>query len=107
MTRTMNEFMDGFLEYLELQEKKRNEAVARVLRKLTEREKLLVCEVAVMGYVQGRRDAGNFSIPKDAKIVINVIDACISMADREQGLFVTVAGLAEEPLSTSNPEENE
>lgn len=74
---------EGLLRYLDARLKARADRVEAVLSALTERERRLVQEVAVMANVRGiqRGVAGQTDIPPDEAVLHDVIDACLSMAD--------------------------
>nr|BEK68812.1 hypothetical protein KPHV_60390 [Kitasatospora purpeofusca] len=71
---------DALVAYFAQRETARLDAVAELLARLTERERLLVKEAAVMGWVQGMRhhDVG---YPGDQQALITVVDACIAFSD--------------------------
>jgi hypothetical protein len=60
-------------------------AAAEILSGLTERERLLVQEVAVMGYVQGyaqgMRHPHRPDCPGDEQILMTIVDACLGFPD--------------------------
>lgn len=75
---------DRLVAYLEAQDRYHLAEVGRRWDAMTLREKRLVREAAVMGYVQGVRSVpGSHKepIPPDASIVTRVIDACLGMSD--------------------------
>jgi hypothetical protein len=66
-------------EYLQARDAQHRDDVTKTLAGLSDRERRLVYEAAVMGYVRGALHgevAGSADIPKDAVIVRSVIDAC-------------------------------
>lgn len=66
-------------------ERRRAAQVERTLETLTPRERRLVREAAVMGYVEGAMDAAptkRGNIPQDSAIVAQVVLACISASER-------------------------
>lgn len=71
----------------------RHQRAAERFGTFTERERLLMKEAAVMGYVQGtyhRRDVDVF--PKDSWIISTVIEACLGCPD----LYRTIGGYVKE-----------
>jgi hypothetical protein len=88
---TPSQFPVGLLDYLDARIQARGERVRDVLAALTERERRLVREVAVMANVRGmqRGQAGQLEIPGDTAVVTDVIDACLGMPD----LYPTISGL--------------
>lgn len=87
---------EHLMRYLERRDAQRAEAVNAVLVRLTDRERRLVTEAAVMGYVQGMQDHGGRTAPGNATIVAKVIDGCLANAD----LYPTIT--ATEPDDTGN-----
>lgn len=78
----MPEIPDMLAAYLVARDAQRDAAVSRALEALSDRERALVREAAVMGYVQGTRGmVPPAEIPKDSAIVWGVIDACRAHAD--------------------------
>lgn len=79
-------------------QRRREERAARALETMTPRERQLVREAAVMGYVQGVRstDGGHrATIPPDSQILADVLIACASFADLYQ--FIAAAGEGKRP----------
>lgn len=92
---------DGLAAYMAAREQYRGEEVRRRWDALSTRERRLVREAAVMGYVQGVRSqpgGHTATIPHDAVIVTAVIDACLSFPD----LYPTIdrAGSRRRPTVT-------
>jgi hypothetical protein len=87
----MKEIPDYLLTYLIKREEQRADAVTAFLGSLTNRERGLVHDMAVMGYVQGlMRDPGErMRKGDDPKVVSLVIDACLALPD----LYPTVAAI--------------
>ena len=78
----MAELDEELLRYLAARDAQRNDHVNRILGELSERERRLVREAAVMGYVQGSYGATPpKEIPSDSVIVWRVIDACQALPD--------------------------
>jgi hypothetical protein len=71
---------DLIANYLARRDAERADAVIGVLAGLTERERLLVKEAAVMGWVQGMRHA-DLAYPGDRQVLAAVVDACLAFSD--------------------------
>jgi hypothetical protein len=84
---------DWLITYFEQRERARTERVSSVLGELTERERGLIHDAAVMGYVLGSRHRHGDDIPKDSAIVAGVVNACLAHAD----LYPTLTGYESEP----------
>jgi len=85
---------DGLLRYFATRRYERNELVDRAMAAMTDRERRLVREAAVMGYVQGVRSmpgGHKATMPGDGVILRLVIDACLVMDD----LYPEIGGLIE------------
>jgi hypothetical protein len=87
-------FPAALADYLAIRDEQRQQRVLRALNALSPRERQLVREAAVMGYVQGVRAAGvgDVDIPRDAFILHLVVDACFSFDD----LYPTIGELGED-----------
>ncbi|WP_042400079.1 hypothetical protein [Streptacidiphilus carbonis] len=70
----------------------RRQQAAERFGTFTERERVLMKEAAVMGYVQGTRHPKGDDFPKDSWILSTVIEACLSNPD----LYRTISGYVEE-----------
>jgi hypothetical protein len=81
----------AYVAYLARRDAERSAAAAGAFEALTERERLLVKEAAVMGYVRGTMAPKGEKIPKDGAIVAEVIDACLAMPDLYPTLTAYVA----------------
>ncbi|WP_328934172.1 MULTISPECIES: hypothetical protein [unclassified Streptomyces] len=57
------------------------EAVAAFLTALTDRERALIRDFAVMGYVQGRMHRTGDDHPKDSHVLALTVDACLAHRD--------------------------
>lgn len=81
------------VRYVAERDRQRTEQVDQTWTSLTERERALVREAAVMAYVRGVMAAGGTSrdvqIPPDATVVRTVISACQAMPD----LYPNLGGL--------------
>lgn len=72
---------ERLLAYLAQRDTQRAEAVTAFLNKLTERERRLMREAAVMGYVRGRMHPDGEAHPKDSAVFAEVVDACLAIPD--------------------------
>lgn len=91
---------DEFLiDYLTRRDAERADNAASAFAALTERERLLVREAAVMGYVRGTMAPKGEKIPKDSAITQEVVTACLSFPD----LYPTITGY----VADDEPEEEE
>ena len=89
---------ESLLTYLAARDAQRADAVNTFLASLTDRERGLVHDAAVMGYVQGLMRDRNDGVPKDSQTVALVIDACFAFPD----LYPTVnAGPVRPPADTT------
>lgn len=71
---------DVIVQYIAGRDNARATAVAGVLSGLTERERLLVTDAAVMGWVQGMRHH-DLEYPGNHRVVPMVVDACLAFSD--------------------------
>jgi FixJ family two-component response regulator len=85
---------DALALYLAERDDERAETVRRTLAAMTERERWLVREAAVMGYVCGQiaGSVGVDAIPRDSAVLAEVVDACLALDD----LYPTMNSLTEE-----------
>ena len=68
--------------YLGDRDARRAKAVRRTLDGLSDRERALLREGAVMGYVRGSMAAGGSQrVPPDEQILVEVVDACLAHPD--------------------------
>ncbi|GAA0637505.1 hypothetical protein GCM10009535_12380 [Streptomyces thermocarboxydovorans] len=81
---------DYLVAYLAQRDAQRANAVADVLGALTDRERALIKDAAVMGYVRGRMHPDSEAHPKDSAVLAEVIDACLAHPD----LYPAVAAVA-------------
>lgn len=79
---------DFLIDYLARQDAARVDRAASVFAALTDRERLLVKEAAVMGYVRGSMAPKGEKVPKDSAITQEVVMACMSFPD----LYPTITG---------------
>lgn len=87
------ELPDFLIAYFARRMRDRADAVNARLATFTDRERALIREAAVMGYVRGFNDgqtAPGFGekVPGDMQIVADVIDACLAAPD----LYPTISG---------------
>jgi len=86
----MNETADfppGMLAYFETRAQQREQDIDDRLAKLTPRERSLIRDAAVMGYLQGRMDErAHVEVPKDTPIMRGVVYAAL----REEGDYYAV-----------------
>jgi hypothetical protein len=80
--------LDDLARYLAVRDQQRLDAVSAALGAMTRRERRLVREAAVMGYVRGSmageaaaRAGERPKIPRDSAVVFEVVDACLAMRD--------------------------
>lgn len=78
---------DGVAAYLRLSAERRQARVEEMLNNLTERERLLVREAVVMGFVRGVM-SHTAPIPSDSDILADVLAAC----DVQRDLYPTLTG---------------
>jgi hypothetical protein len=86
------------VDYLEQRQNARAEAVATFLASLTDRERALVEQAAVMGYVRGSMAPKGEEIPLNKEILAEVVDACFVFPDLYP---VFNANLAPHPASAT------
>lgn len=98
------------VRYLAARDQQRTTAVRERLDQLSLRERWLVHDAAVMGYVQGAmagevaaRTATRTTIPKDSDVVAEVVMCCQQMADRYPVLAGSLRDLAELLARTRPP----
>lgn len=80
----------ALVAYLDAQDTAHAEAVRAFLGALTDRERALIKDIAVMGYVRGTMAPKGERIPKDSHVLAEVIDACLAFHD----LYPAVAAVA-------------
>jgi prenyltransferase beta subunit len=74
----VTELPDFLTAYFADRERARAEAVQAFLDSLTDRERALVHDAAVMGYVRGSMHPRGEEIPLNAPIVAHVVNACFA-----------------------------
>lgn len=72
---------EALARYLLERDAQHAEAVAEFLAALTDRERALIRDFAVMGYVQGRMHPQGEPHPKDSHVLALVVDACLAHRD--------------------------
>ena len=80
---------DPLLCYLAKREAARAQRVQAFLDSLTDRERALVGDIAVMGYVQGTMHPKDDPLPKRSYVLANVVDACLAFPEQ----YPVVAGI--------------
>ncbi|WP_086711199.1 hypothetical protein [Streptomyces antimycoticus] len=68
----------SLIAYLAQRDAQRADAVRTVLGSLTDRERALIKDAAVMGYVRGRMHPQDEKHPKDSAVLAEVVDACLA-----------------------------
>lgn len=76
----------ALVSYLEQRDAERADAVRDFLGSLNDRERALMRDAAVMGYVQGRRHIEGQPHPKDSAVLAMVVDACFAFSDLYPGV---------------------
>lgn len=87
----------ALLAYLARRDADRATVVRDFLASLTDRERALMRDAAVMGYVQGRRHLEGEPHPKDSAVLAMVVDACLHFTDLYPGVAYVAAHATEEP----------
>lgn len=77
----MPDLPEALVTYLVNRDAARADAVRAFLNDLTDRERGLIRDTAVMGYVRGRMHPSDEPHPKDSHVMAEVIDACLAMSD--------------------------
>jgi len=72
---------DYLVDYLIQRDTERTNAVTAFLASLTDRERALVRDAAVMGYVRGRMHPKDEPHPKDSHVLAEVVAACLDITD--------------------------
>jgi len=73
---------EALVGYLAKRDAERADKVQTFLDSLTHRERALIHDAAVMGYVQGLMRDRSEGCPKDSQVVHLVIDACFALPDK-------------------------
>ncbi len=77
----MPDLPEALVTYLVNRDTARTDRVRGFLNSLTHRERALIHDAAVMGYVQGLMRDRNEGCPKDSQVVHLVIDACFAIPE--------------------------
>jgi hypothetical protein len=77
----MSEVPEEIVAYLSGREEERAFRIDRALAALTPRERDLVREAAVVGYVRGALAPKGEEVPPDAAILREVVGACLALPD--------------------------
>ncbi|NUU26031.1 MAG: hypothetical protein HOV68_31710 [Streptomycetaceae bacterium] len=85
----MTALPEALIRYLADRDAQRANDVAATLAAMTERERRLVREAAVMGYVRGRMHPANADHPKDSAVLHEVIACCLTTSD----LYPVISGI--------------
>jgi hypothetical protein len=96
---------ERFARYLEARENERREARNAAIRAMTEDERKLLHNAAVMGFVHGNmhgsarpNDLDRF--PTDLDIIVRVLDACATQEDRSYPFLAPLMKRGERPRTT-------
>jgi hypothetical protein len=77
----MAELPAALIAYLQQRDAARADAVTTFLASLTDRERALIRDAAVMGYVRGRMHPKDEPHPKDSHVLAEVVAACLDITD--------------------------
>lgn len=72
---------ESLVRYLAERDARRARDVESILNALTARERRLVQDAAVMGYVRGKMSGRDAPVPKDGVILGETVDACLAHRD--------------------------
>lgn len=64
-------------DYLTQRQQERDAAITAVLEKCTEREQILMREIAVMAYVQGAMAGRAVAVPSDTAVLRRIVAECL------------------------------
>lgn len=70
-----------YIAYLTQRDADRHNAAAEFYASLTDRERALVRDAAVMGYVQGTLHPRGEKHPKDSWVTATVVEHCLALPD--------------------------
>ena len=79
----------ALLDYFATREAARTDRIRSFLNNLTDRERALIGDIAVMGYVRGTMHPKGERTPKRQEVLAEVVDACFAYPD----LYPVVATL--------------
>lgn len=82
----MTDLPEALVNYIAERDANRADKVRSFLDSLTHRERALIHDAAVMGYVQGLMRDRSEGVPKDAQVIHLVVDACFSFPDLYTGV---------------------
>jgi hypothetical protein len=85
----MTTLPEALIHYLADRDAQRARQVEATLAALTERERRLIREAAVMGYVRGRMHPTDEQHPKDTAVLHEVVAACTAIPD----LYPVISGV--------------
>lgn len=88
---------ESLVRYLADRDAQRADAVDAFLASLTDRERGLVHDAAVMGYVQGLMRDREEGCPKDSQVMRLVVDACSAFPDLYPTISASPVRPDEEP----------
>lgn len=94
MTENQHDLPPQLASYLQVQDNKRTRRVETFLASLTPRERSLVHDAAVMGYMQGTYHERHKPIPKDSVIMRQVVAECQAFPD----LYPVIGGRVDQYL---------
>ena len=77
----MTQLPADYVRYLAQRDAERHEATANAYAALTDRERALVRDAAVMGYVQGTLHPRGEKHPKDSWVTALVVQECLAFPD--------------------------
>lgn len=84
------------ITYLATRDAQRAEAVTAFLASLTDRERALIKDAAVMGYVRGMTHPKGERIPRDGQILAGVVGACLALPDLYPAVCADREGTSDE-----------
>lgn len=73
---------DALVDYLATRDAQHADRVQAFLDSLTNRERALIHDAAVMGYVQGLHHTLEEKVPTDTAIIWSVVDACFAIPEK-------------------------
>lgn len=99
------EIPEEIVTYLAARDRERGQRIDEALAALTPRERQLVKEAAVMGYVRGKLAPRDLQIPPDTAVLRDVVAACLAMPDLyptiARGPEVIITDTEETPMDTT------
>jgi len=88
---------DDFADYLIHREAERANATTTFLNSLTDRERALISDIAVMGYVRGSMHPAGEPQPQRTPVLAEIVTSCFAFPD----LYPAVAAVAEHTTSST------